>query len=303
MHALIDGDIIVFTSGFAAERKEWHLTVPSQEYAGVFEYKREAMDKLDVLLPGVYSRKEGDDYRLFAEINLEPLSHALQNVKRTVAKALEAVDCTDFDVKMFLSGKDNFRKEVAVTRPYKGNRDRTHRPTYELEIREFIKSTWDTTEAEGEEADDLLGIAQTKYGPHDSVIISIDKDLDQIPGLKYNTKHDIRYDVTEQEAIYNFYTQLLMGDSTDNIPGLPGIGAGKAKKALHGMETEQEMIEECVRMYQIHSGKDDWQTYMIEQGRLLWIRREVGEMWDLPQIEEHMTLENELQVDLYGDPV
>lgn len=319
MYALFDADILVFRCGFAAERKTWNLawapiyeTAPdgtqdleNPEFTKTkeFEYKRECMDHLDKVLPGVYSRVEGQDYRMWFEVNLEPLSHALQNVRTSVAKALEAVDCTEFDVKMYLSGKENFRNEIAVTRPYKGNRDRLHRPTYEHEIRDFIKSQWDTTEAVNEEADDLLGIAQTKYGPLDSVIISLDKDLDQIPGLKYNFMHDVRYNVTDQEAVYNFYQQLLTGDSTDNIPGLPGIGPGKAKKALHGLEKEDELLDECCRMYQIHSGKEDWETYMKEQGQLLWIRREPGQLWmsnwefETPQSEYELMGELTLEAD------
>ena len=49
MHALFDADILVFRCGFAAERNEWHLHVPSRDFVGVFEYKREATDKLDEL--------------------------------------------------------------------------------------------------------------------------------------------------------------------------------------------------------------------------------------------------------------
>jgi len=72
---------------------------------------------------------------------------------------------------------------------------------------------------------------------------------------------------------------LLLGDTIDNIPGLPGIGIGKAKKALHGIEGPQEQLQECIRMYQIHSGKEDWGKYMVEQAQLLWIRRFPGQMW------------------------
>lgn len=296
MYALIDADILVFRCGFAAERKVWHLAwdpvyetteegiqdKDNPEFLKVqeFEYKKEALAHLDKVVPGQYSRKEGEDYVLFPEVDLQPLSHALQNVKTSIKKALEACNCNDFDAKLYLSGKDNFRDKVAVTRPYKGNRDRTHRPAHEQAIRAYMIANYDTTEAHGEEADDLLGIAQTKYGPLDSVIISIDKDLDQIPGLKYNFAHDINYNVTDAQATYNFHMQLLMGDTTDNIPGLPGIGPGKASKALHGLESAEEQFLVCCDMYQIHSGKEDWQTYMREQGQLLWIRREVGEVWD-----------------------
>lgn len=277
MYALFDADILVFRCGFAAERRHWFLKVGEEQYD--FEYKREATDKLDQLLPGVYSREEGKDYQMWSEVNLEPLGHALQNVKTTVTKCLEAVQCDGFDAKLYLSGKSNFRDKIAVTRPYKGNRDRSHRPTYEKEIRAFMIQNYDCYIAENEEADDMLGIAQTRYGPEDSVIISIDKDLDQIPGLKYNLMHDVAYNITERQAVYNFHLQLLTGDTTDNIPGLPGIGPGKARKALHGLETERALIEECHRMYQVHSGHEDWAKYMKEQGQLLWIRRVPDEMW------------------------
>lgn len=285
MQALFDGDIIVFRCGLAAERNVWHLAWNPddegkfQDYK-VFEYKKEAIDHLDRVCPGVYSREDGEDYRLWPEVELEPLSHALHNVKVMMSKCLDAVGCTEFDAKVYFSDKRNFRYDVAKTRPYKGNRDKARRPTYEDEIRQYIKENWDTYTGDYEEADDLLGIAQTKYGPEGSVIISIDKDLDQIPGLKYNFMHDVRYNITEEQAIYNFHIQLMTGDSTDNIPGLPGVGPAKAAKALHGLETQQEQFDEVCRMYQIKSGKEDWQEYLIEQARLVWIRRVPGEMWE-----------------------
>ena len=193
MYALIDADILVFRCGMAAERKIWHLSIPAQNYNEPFEYKREATEMLDKLLPGKHSRTEGEDYTIWPEVDLQPLSHALQNVKTLMARILGDIKCNDFDVKMYLSPSTGgtFRHKLAVTRPYKGNRDQTHRPTYEKEIRAFMKKTWDTVEAVNEEADDLLGIAQTKYGPEDSVIVSLDKDLDQIPGFKYNFVKEI----------------------------------------------------------------------------------------------------------------
>jgi hypothetical protein len=278
MYALFDGDIIVFRCGFAAERRKHFLKVDGKDYE--FEYKREAKAKLDELVPGQYSRKEGEDYEMWSEVVLEPLDHAVQNVKTLVRRCLDAVQCNDFDVRMYLSpaGGNTFRHSIATTKPYKGNRDRSHRPTYESDIREYIQRTWDTTVAENEEADDLLGIEGTKMGD-ECVIISLDKDLDQIPGNKYNYLHEVAYYVDEATARKNFYLQLLKGDSTDNIPGLPGIGEGKALKALHGLETDEEMLRECITQYQIHSGVEDWEAYLIEQGRLLWIRRYPGQLW------------------------
>jgi len=284
MHVLFDADILVFRCAFAAEYRIWFLKIGDKTHE--FRYKREAAEALDDLLPGKYSRKEGEDYTMWSEVVLEPLSHAIQNITTLVSSVIEELGQSEFDIHMMLSpwGTPNFRHEVATSVPYKGNRDRSHRPTYEKELRNFIVETWPTTIAVNEEADDLLGIEQTRIGAN-SIIVSIDKDLDQIPGLKHNFTYNRTYEITNEQAIYNFHLQLLMGDSTDNIPGLPGIGVGKARKALHGLETEREQFAEVCRMYTNHSGRVDWEGYLREQGRLLWIRRQRGEMWE-PDITE-----------------
>ena len=284
MIGLIDGDIIVFRCGFAAERTMWVLQIGDD--IRTFEYKREATDVLNQELPNRSTRQEGKDFTLSPVKDLEPLSHALQNVKSLMRQLAEACDLNEFEMRVAFSDSPTFRHRLATTRVYKGNRNDEHRPTYEHEIKDFIKSNWDSYQAEDEEADDLLGIWQTSIGPHDSVIVSLDKDLNQIPGLKYNWLHGVRYDVTEAEAIKQFHLQVMTGDSTDNIPGLPGIGPGKAQKALHGLETPEEQWAEVCRMYQIHSGTEDWKEYLTEQGRLVWIRRKPGELWTPPEIEE-----------------
>ena len=287
MQALFDADILVFRCGFAAERAKWFLNILTGPNAGKreqFDYKREADIALDELLPGRESRKEVEDYELWSERFVEPVEHALHNVKTVVERAQSCLHLTDWDTTMFLSGPDNYRYDVAVTRPYKGNRDTKHRPTHEEAIKDYIKSKWATVISEGEEADDALGIHQTSIGPNESVIISQDKDLDMIPGLKYDFVEDETYSVTEEQAMHNFYMQLLMGDTTDNIPGLPKIGKAKAKKALEGVEVEDQMGV-VMQMYERHAPQADWYEYLREQGKLLWIRRVAGEIWEPPSIE------------------
>ena len=309
MKGLLDGDIVVFRCGFAAERTQWHLAWgPDDERRGwnhtkSFDYKRDALDELDKILPGKYSRVQGEDYDLWPEKMLEPLSHALQGVKTLVTRVCESLDLDPgFDLEVFLSDGRNFRHEVAKTRPYKGTRKEEHRPTYEQEIREYIKKNYDTYTAVDEEADDLMGIHATKYGPEESIIITLDKDLDMIPGLHYNWVKDVAYKIGEREAMHNFHVQLMTGDTTDNIPGLTKIGPAKAAKALHGCDSDEEELIEVVRQYQIHSGKEDWLAYLREQGQLLWIRRHPDEMWEPhPAAVQPMDLINEGDLTLEVD--
>ena len=305
MMGLLDGDIVVFRCGFAAERNVWNLAWEPLEEGEfkqhkTFEYKREAEEHLDKVCPGKFSRVEGEDYSLWPVRELEPLSHALHGVKKTINYICAANDLNpDTDLRVMLSpGGETFRHAIAVTRPYKGNRKKAHRPTYETEIRKYIRENYITVVAHNEEADDLLAIEQTRLGAENSIIMSLDKDLDQVPGLKYNWVHDVGYNITKDKAHYNFCMQLLTGDSTDNIPGLPKVGPAKAAAMLHGLESYEDMMEEVSRQYQIRSGKEDWYEYMLEQGRLVWIRREPGQMWEPPEsaaddwefTEEELTL-------------
>jgi len=282
MRVLCDADIFVFRCAFAAEYQVWFLRVGDTTHE--CRYKKEALALLDELLPGKYSRQEGEDYELWSERQLEPLDHALQNLRTLVSSILNTLSASVFDVLMCLSPTDgsNFRNKVAETRPYKGNRDRSHRPTYEIDLRNYIIENYDTRIAVGEEADDLLGILQYE-DQKNTVIVTLDKDLDQIPGPKFNFMYDRFYEVTPAQGNYNFHMQLLTGDTTDNIPGLPGIGPGKAAKALHGITDEREQLEEVWRMYQIHSGADDPWKYLVEQGQLLRIRHWVDELWTPPE--------------------
>lgn len=294
MFAHIDADLLVFRCGFAAERNRWYLGLdwqgdPDKQVGWQtiieFDYKKELQDYLDEKLPNVETRQEGVDYAIWSERYLEPLSHALHNVNNCMEDILEKLNPTDY--RCYLSGGKNFREEVAVTREYKGNRDPSHRPTYEEQIKKHIRENWPTMVTDGEEADDAIGYshcAMYEEDPYSTVIVTQDKDLDMLPGLHYNFVKDERYDVSEAQADRNFWYQVCTGDSTDNIPGLPGVGIAKVRKRLEHIEDEH-LPSEVISWYSgaapAHA-QDTWQDYLLEQMRLIWIRRKPGEMIELP---------------------
>lgn len=278
MQGLIDADILVFRAGFAAEKNMWFLRCkfPATEYKAAdwwsvpeqYQYKRDALERLDELLPGKYSREEGTDYQLWSERQIEPVENALYLVKKQIEKIMEECALSEFDITCYLSGGKNFRYAVAKTRPYKGNRDAAHRPTHEDAIRQYIRGKYNTIVTDGIEADDALGLDQTE----DTIIISIDKDLDMIPGMHYNFVNEIHYTITPEQGWRSFCQQLLTGDTTDNIPGLPKIGAVKAAKILDGIEND-DLLQAVVTEYASRSGKRDWFAYLEEQAQLLWIHQ------------------------------
>jgi DNA polymerase-1 len=212
-----------------------------------------ALVDADILVYRFGFASEGDP----AEFALARLSEFLDNLSLS-----EGID----EVWGYLTGKDNFRNEVAVTVPYKGNRILAKPYHYQL-LREYMERAWGFEVIEGMEADDAIGI---------EAYVSIDKDLNMIRGHHYNFVKEERYYVTEEEAIRNFYLQILTGDKVDNIIGLAGIGPVKSKKLLVDCNNELEMYEAVLKAY------DGDEARVLENARLLWILREEKQVWQPP---------------------
>jgi hypothetical protein len=169
--------------------------------------------------------------------------------------------------RIFLTGYGNFREAVAVTHPYKGNRS-SDKPKFYEDIRNYMVDTLWAEVVHGEEADDALGKSQNMV---DTVLCSIDKDLDQIPGKHYNWRSGKIYHVTKEEGLMFFLKQMLTGDNVDNIQGLYRVGPKKAEKFLDG-KTYEEGKEVVKELYQKEFG-ENWEQRLKENAQLLWIRR------------------------------
>jgi len=180
------------------------------------------------------------------------------------------------DYQVFLTGKGNFRHEIAVTHEYKGNRKDVEKPQHLTAIRKHMINNWEAIVSKNEEADDLIGIAATEGG-EESIVVSIDKDMLQIPCRHYNPNKKKFTVVSEFDGLKFFYTQILTGDNADNIKGLYGVGPKKAEKILADCKTEAEMYEECLHQY---GGEED---RVIENARLLWLRRKPEQLWEPPK--------------------
>lgn len=182
------------------------------------------------------------------------------------------------EYRVYLTGKgeSNFRHDYAVTAGYKENRKDREKPEHLAVIRQYLIDEWEAVVSDGEEADDLIAIAATN--DPDSIIVSIDKDFDQIAGKHYNPNTNKLYDVAEEDAVRFLYEQILTGDRADNIIGIKGVGPVKAKKALADCVTERQMYDVCVEMY----GDPE---RVIENARLLYLRRKEGEIWNAPDAE------------------
>ena len=212
-----------------------------------------------------------------------PNSHAKQAFKYIVEGIKRELNPTSIEIHLSPTGKENFRYEVAKTRQYKGNRKKQSKPVYYDYLRAHVLMGYPHVVAKGAEADDSLGIAQGEG----TVIVSIDKDLDMIPGEHYNFVSKKRYTISKNQAFYNFCFQLLTGDSTDNIPGLPGIGPKKAEEILKRAKRDKKRMLECAALAYHYKMGDKAHDYFEEQAKLIWIMRERGKPFMITREMEH----------------
>jgi|TARA_R110000796_G_scaffold10656_3_gene35336 hypothetical protein len=214
-------------------------------------------------------------YRIAFACKEESVKLAQYTIDKAVTDILLAVDHDShfYDSwTLYLTGSNNFRHDVAVSYPYKGNR-KAPKPDHLKPLRAHLIKEWNAYVCEGEEADDTIGIACTDKLDK-CIIVTLDKDLDQLQGWHYNFHRKTHYYTTLQQAERFFYKQLLTGDTTDNIIGLKGIGPVKAEKIL-GTEniSEKEMYDKCLEAY------DGDEVRVLENARLLWLRRTPNQMW------------------------
>ena len=175
----------------------------------------------------------------------------------------------------FLTGKNNYRYEIAKTQPYKGNRKDAKKPKHYDALRECMITRLGAVIVDCQEADDEVAIRMSKE-PDKYLLVGVDKDLRQIPGWHHNPQKGLTEYINEFMAYKSFCTQMLTGDRVDNIPGLEGIGPKKAEKALADAKTVEELLAAVWKVYQ---EKEHGLEYLTEQGQLLWLRRYEGELW------------------------
>jgi hypothetical protein len=284
--ALIDGDVLVYRCGFAAQHTEYYIydkTAPEMGWIAMYRYKKEASAHI----------KGIEDYYIVPKQVVEPVGIAIHNIKASIQATMTNTRSDDY--KLFLTGEGNFREKLATIKPYKGNRDPNAKPVHYRALRDYCILQCNAAIVDGQEADDALGIEQyTDWlqgvrNPQLSsatIICTIDKDLDMIPGWHYNFEHKEVYWVNEEEATYNFYHQLLTGDVTDNIQGVPDIGKAKATKILAPCTNEKDMYVTVWNVYRDNFEGDDTEIdrIVLENARLLWIRRYENQNWLPPSI-------------------
>lgn len=212
---------------------------------------------------------------------------------------------TDEEPILYLTGKGNFREDIATVKPYKGNRVNQPKPFHFQNLTAYVQASYNTIVVDGIEADDKMAIDQSsvirkvkseELSPEElTVICTRDKDLRMVPGWHYGWECGLQpeFELTwvthlgdlilsedrkqvRGTGLKFFYSQLITGDRVDNIPGLPKGGPVLAYNTLSDLPTEEEMYRAVFALYEEKYG-DEALERLTEQANLLWIIRETDE--------------------------
>lgn len=200
------------------------------------------------------------------------------------------------------SGKsfNTFRYHLAVEKEYKGNRP--YKEDYEgasddaLEFVQMTISKYNSLVFADLEADDIVSALQD---PATTYIASKDKDLKQVPGFHYNWSTNTIYEISKEEALRHLCYQLVRGDTTDNIPGMKGIGDDKANKFFNRIgdnvkEYPEKILGYYCDTYGIFNGMEMFAEMLLllkmRTARGEWFNKKYIKMFDL---KKHILIELE----------
>lgn len=246
---LIDGDVLRYRCGFAADS----------------QVRKDLKEKN----PGI-TDEELD--RLVHEMDYKAI--ALHNVKTVLEYVTERFNS---EYKLYIHDGGNFRDNVATIQKYKGNRDNAGRPKYYDDIKTYMLDHWNAIAVRDQESDDAIGIEQFDNPDKYTVIVSIDKDMQCIPGWHYNwVRNELKYQTLKNANLF-FFQQMLEGDRTDNIPGIKGIGPKRAEAIIAACDRDVDKVREAVKEQYRKQYGENWHNAYWEVGQLLYIRRKPGE--------------------------
>lgn len=309
--ALIDGDVVAYMAAFAAQRSIYYVDIfycgdATEQYEFV---SREEAENFKEYLE-TQDKYKNHNFVITKEVIAESPKLAEICAKQIMMKILSDTKATNYKLYLTAPDKSNFRYKIAKTKPYKANRLKSiccnsssiqklncyvcnkckkiceihsSKPVHYAHVRDYLHMVWEGYVVVGEEADDYLGIDQCTSMSIDSIneeisdcrtiICSIDKDLMMIPGRHYNIKTSEKSFVDADSAMRFFWKQMLMGDTIDNIQGVPKFGKIKSNRLIDNCSTLEECREKVQEEYKKYY-KENWQEVYLEMGNLLWIKRE-----------------------------
>lgn len=254
---LVDGDIIRYEIGFAAETG-WRAITENPEAIPPFDYVENLLnERLQIMMNEIGTKEP-------------PI--------------------------IFFTEGHTFRFDLATSRPYKGTRIEK-KPWHYDNLTVYLRDVLRAQVVTHIEADDAISIMHVNHPEETIIcsrdkdlrqvpgwFYSWELGYQPAFGPVYIDKagslslSDDGKNKLTGTGLPFFYSQVLTGDRVDNIPGLPGCGPVAAYNMLKDRGVDEQL--DVVRT----AYADD--EYLLEQGRLCWMTRRLNEdgspeLWEI----------------------
>lgn len=196
---------------------------------------------------------------------------------------------------VFDTGRPTFRHEMYE--PYKATRQKMPEQMISQvpRVREAVDALGlPRLEMEGFEADDVIGTLAMRAAEagFEVVMVTGDKDFMQLVGPRISMFVPIKNEVVRPDTIRDKYGiepervvdfLALMGDSSDNIPGVPKVGEKTALELLHRFGTLDAVLEHAddIPKPSIRAGVKENREQALLSRKLATIRTDVPVNADL----------------------
>lgn len=127
----------------------------------------------------------------------------------------------------FVKGKDTIKDRLSINPDYKQQRTKEIPEKWEF-TKQYAIERWNIIEVNDIEVDDAVRITYSNIP--DSHIVAIDKDLLNLAGTHFNWRKNEWVEVSDREEEEYLSKSLIVGDTVDNLKGIPGKGEAYCKK-------------------------------------------------------------------------
>lgn len=215
------------------------------------------------------------------------IDEAFSRMGAKTLKVFDEIEATGLQLSSFeyyiTYCKNSVRKQISEY--YKSNRKPNK---YVSALRKKLIGEGTALFSDEYEADDLIADRakelRSKKNPY--IVVSIDKDLKQIPGYHFDyypiysknpetgEKMFVKLKglsfTSDYESMYMLATQMLTGDSGDRVNGLHRVGSKGAEKILKDCKTPYSFFRKVVSEYiKRDSDAFDWRIELMTNYRLI----------------------------------
>ena len=224
------------------------------------------IDADSLLFSACFKKKESKEDDGF-NYDMEDVIHKFDNSIFKIVNTLSDIGVEIDAYKIFVQGNNNFRKIIYPK--YKINRLFKVKPPLLKDLSTYVINNRNAFVSNGVETDDTIAatwnyLSETE-GVDSVIIAAMDKDFKQLPAWifdYYYTRMSLRK-ISEEESLYNFYYQMIIGDSGDGVNIMEGVGDKTASSVLMGRVSEFSLRRGAYELFVKNKGRRSRESWIL----------------------------------------